>query len=163
MRLLTALTTLMTVLPLTSAYWKGFNIGATNPDGTCKTTADWTRAFKKLRALPGSFTSVRLYAASDCNTLALAVPAALSTGTQILVGLWTEDAAHFAAEKVALQNAINAHGSDWMIAISVGSEDLYRGDTTASVLAGQIYDVRGMVNAMGVYKEVGHVDTWTAW
>lgn len=60
-------------------------------------------------------------------------------------------------------NAISAHGSDWIIAISVGSEDLYRGDTSASALAQQIYDVRGMVRAQGVQAEVGHVDTWTAW
>ena len=85
------------------------------------------------------------------------------SGTQILVGVWTEDANHYNAEKQALLNAIAAHGSDWIIAISVGSEDLYRGDTSASALAQQIYDVRGMVRAQGVQAEVGHVDTWTAW
>lgn len=163
MKFLAVATALVAALPFSTAYWKGFNVGANNPDGSCKTQADWSTAFKKLHALPGAFTSVRLYAASDCNTLANAVPAAINTGTQILVGLWTEDASHYNAEKEALKAAINAHGSDWMIAITVGSEDLYRGDTTADALAQQIYDVRGMVNAMGVYKEVGHVDTWTAW
>ncbi|KAK5146892.1 putative glucan endo-1,3-beta-glucosidase eglC [Cryomyces antarcticus] len=145
------------------AYWKGFNVGANNPDGSCKTQQDWTNAFNTLKNLPGHFTSVRVYAASDCNTLANAVPAALDTGIQLLVGVWIEDAAHFAAEKAALQAAINAHGHDWIIAISVGSEDLYRKDTSADTLAQQIYDVRGMVRAMGVPQEVGHVDTWTAW
>ena len=46
----------------------------------------------------------------------------------------------------------------------MGSEDLYRYDTSPSALAQQIYDVRGMlttVPAQGVL--VGHVDTWTAW
>ena len=150
-------------LPFTNAYWKGFNVGANNNDGSCKSQADWTTAFNKLKGLPQHITSVRLYASSDCNTLANAVPAAIATGTQILVGVWAEDSAHFTAEKNALQAAINAHGSDWIIAISVGSEDLYRGDTSASALAQQIYDVRGMVRAMGVNQEVGHVDTWTAW
>lgn len=134
-------------------------MGATNPDGSCKTTAQWTTAFNKLKALPQGITSVRVYASSDCNTLANAVPAALSTGTKILVGVWTEDAAHYTAEKNALESAINAHGTSWILAISVGSEDLYRGDTTADALAQQVYDVRGMVRALGVTADVGHVDT----
>ncbi|KAF7188831.1 putative glucan endo-1,3-beta-glucosidase eglC [Pseudocercospora fuligena] len=153
----------LAAVPFASAYYKGFNVGANNPDGSCKTTAQWEAAFNKLKGLPQDITSVRLYASSDCNTLANAVPAALNTGTQILVGVWTEDSAHYTAEKNALESAINTHGKDWILAISVGSEDLYRGDTTASTLAQQIYDVRGMVRAMGVEAEVGHVDTWTAW
>lgn len=158
-----ALTAFAASVPFTSAYYQGFNVGATNADGSCKTTAQWTTAFNKLKALPQAIKTVRLYASSDCNTLANAVPAALSTGTQILVGVWTEDAGHFNAEKNALEAAIKAHGTSWILAVSVGSEDLYRGDTTPSALATQIYDVRGMVRALGVTAEVGHVDTWTAW
>lgn len=79
------------------------------------------------------------------------------------MGIWTEDSAHYSAEKAALESAIHAYGRDWILAISVGSEDLYRGDTTASTLAQQIYDVRGMVRALGVQAEVGHVDTYNAW
>lgn len=153
----------LAVFPYAAAYWAGFNIGATNPDGSCKSQTDWENAFSKLQSLPQHFTSVRLYASSDCGTLANAVPAAINTGTQLLVGVWTEDSNHFGLEKQALLDAISAHGSDWMIAVSVGSEDLYRGDTSASTLAQQIYDVRGMINSVGVQKEVGHVDTWTAW
>lgn len=163
MKLSGVVAALLAAVPFTNAYWKGFNVAANNPDGSCKTQAQWASTFKRLQQLPGHFTSVRLYASSDCNTLALAVPAAISTGTQLLVGVWTEDATHFKQEKDALEAAIKRYGQDWMIAISVGSEDLYRGDTNAGTLAQQIYDVRGMVRAMGVKKEVGHVDTWTAW
>lgn len=145
------------------AYWKGFNVGANNPDGSCKSTEDWRTVFNTLKGLPGYFTSVRLYASSDCNTLANAVPAAIDTGTGILVGVWTEDDAHFEAEKQALLNAILQYGSNWIIAVGVGSEDLYRGDTTADKLASQINDVRGMIRSVGANQEVGHVDTWTAW
>lgn len=163
MRFSTTLTAIAAALPFTQAFWKGMNIGANNADGSCKTQAQWQTAFNKLKGLPQHMTSVRLYASSDCNTLANAVPAALNTGTKILVGVWTEDSAHFKAEKDALEAAINQHGTDWIIAISVGSEDLYRGDTSASTLASQIYDVRGMVRALGAKQDVGHVDTWTAW
>ncbi|KAH9845420.1 glycoside hydrolase family 17 protein [Teratosphaeria destructans] len=150
-------------IPFTNAYYKGVNVGANNPDGSCKTQQDWENAFNALKGTSQYFTSFRVYAASDCNTLEYAAPAAIATGTQLLVGVWTEDAAHYSAEKAALRAAYQAHGSDWILAISVGSEDLYRGDTDASTLAQQIYDVRGMVNADGVKVEVGHVDTWTAW
>lgn len=161
---LSAPTLLLPLLPLTTAYWTGFNLGANLPTGPCKSQADWTKDFNVLRSLPGSFTSARLYASSDCNTLANAVPAALATGTKLLVGVWTEDGNHFGAEKAALQAAIQQHGHEWIVAVSVGSEDLYRKETSASTLAGQIYDVRGMLGALGAGGvQVGHVDTWTAW
>lgn len=72
------------------AYWKGFNLPANLPNGACKGPADWKKDFAILKGLPGQFTSVRLYATSDCNTLANAVPAAISSGVKILVGVWTE-------------------------------------------------------------------------
>ncbi len=146
-----------------SAYWKGFNIGANNPDGSCKSQADWDRAFRTMQAMPGYFSSARLFASSDCNTLANAVPAALATGSQLLVGVWTQDVNHYNAEKAALQAAIRQYGTSWIVSVSVGSEDLYRKETSAATLAGQINEVRDMLRSMGANVEVGHVDTWTAY
>ncbi len=147
-----------------SAFWKGFNLPAQNPSGSCKTQQDWAHDFSVLQSLPGYFSSARLYASSDCNALAEAVPAALGSGTTLLVGVWTEDAAHYEAEKQALVQAIKQHGTNWIIAVSLGSEDLYRGDTDAATLARQINDVRTTLCGLGACNiEVGHVDTWTAW
>ena len=164
---------LLSLLQSTYAYYTGFNIAAQNPDGSCRTQAQWEQAFNTQRQMPQGFASVRLYASSDCNTLANAVPAALATGTYILAGVWAEDAAHYDAEKQALLSAINTYGHSWLIGVSVGSEDLYRaqsqntGETTPSTLAQQIYDVRGMLTTVGIDSNsnipVGHVDTWTAW
>ena len=145
------------------AYWKGFNIGANLPSGACKSRSDWEHDFRTMAALPGHFISARLYASSDCNTLANAVPAAIATGTTLLVGVWTEDAAHFNNEKQALLAAVKQYGHKWLISVTVGSEDLYRKNTNGKALATQIYDVRGMLRSVGVNVEVGHVDTWTAW
>jgi len=146
------------------AYWKGFNIGANLPSGACRAQSDWEFAFNTIASFPGHFTSARLYASSDCDTLANAVPAAINTGTTLLVGIWTEDDTHYEAEKQALLEAVQEYGSDWIIAVSVGSEDLYRGDTTPSTLASQINDVRGMMWGLGAGSvQIGHVDTWTAW
>ncbi|RMD45063.1 hypothetical protein DV735_g226, partial [Chaetothyriales sp. CBS 134920] len=152
------------LLASASAYIKGFNLGANLASGACRSESDWEFAFNKLASFPGEFKNVRLYASSDCNTLAAAVPAAIRTGTSLLVGIWTENADHYNAEKQALLQAIQQYGSDWILAVSVGSEDLYRGDTDANTLASQIRDVRGMLWGLGAgHKTVGHVDTWTAW
>jgi len=165
MKLSTPLT-LLTSASLASAFHKGFNIGAERPDGSCKSQADWLYNFNVMKSFPGNFHDVRVYAASDCNTLANAVPAAVQAGIQILVGIWTQNDGHYAAEKAALEAAIAKYGVKWISAVSVGSEDLYRGDTTAEKLAGQIHDVRGMISqpkygGRGIW--VGHVDTYNAY
>jgi glucan 1,3-beta-glucosidase len=82
---------------------------------------------------------------------------------KILVGVWSTDDAHFGRDKAALLKAIKQHGTDWIAAISVGSEDLYRKDISPQKLAQQIYDVRGMVRQFNKNLKVGHTDTWTAW
>lgn len=158
------LLSLAATVATTSAYYQGFNIGANLASGACRTEQDWEFAFNKIASFPGEFRNVRLYASSDCNTLTNAVPAALRTGTKLLVGVWTQDDAHFDAEKQALLHAVQVYGKDWILAVSVGSEDLYRKETTAQILASKINDVRGMMWSIGAGdKSIGHVDTWTAW
>ena len=162
---LTSLFLLFTIPIPSAAYWKGFNLPADLPStGACKTQLDWSHDFSLLQSLPGYFSSARLYASSDCNTLAEAVPAAIASGTTLLIGVWTEDAAHYEAEKAALEQAVRKYGTEWIIAVSVGSEDLYRGDTDAATLAGKIGEVRTLLRGLGASEvQVGHVDTWTAW
>lgn len=82
---------------------------------------------------------------------------------KILVGVWATDDAHFGRDKAALLKVIKQYGTDWIAAISVGSEDLYRKDISPDKLAQQIYDVRGMVRQFNKNLKVGHTDTWTAW
>ncbi|KAL9629044.1 MAG: hypothetical protein Q9204_005502 [Flavoplaca sp. TL-2023a] len=146
------------------AYWKGFNIPANLPSGACKTREDWARDFSTLHTLPGDFASARLFASSDCGTLANAVPAAIAANTKLLVGAWATDNVHYEAEKKALLQAIQQYGTGWIVAVSVGSEDLYRNDHSASALASQIREVKSLLCERGACGiEVGHVDTWTAW
>ncbi|TQS34316.1 hypothetical protein Golomagni_05305 [Golovinomyces magnicellulatus] len=150
-----------------SDYWKGFNVQATKANGACKNQNDWLYDLNKLNSLQGEeFNSIRVFASSDCDTLVHAIPAALATGKRILVGIWTQDESHFEAEKQALLKAVRQYGFDWMVAVSVGSEDLYRKETSARRLSEQIYDVRGMLSTVYGYSErieVGHVDTWNSW
>lgn len=155
-----------TYIGSTNAYWKGFNVQANKADGSCKTVADWTSDFNTIKSFPGNFNSIRVYASSDCNTLDNVIPAALATGSKVLAGVWTQNENHYEADKQALLAAVKKYGFDWITAVSVGSEDLYRAETTPNRLAEQIYDVRGMLSTVPGYSlnvQVGHVDTWTAW
>jgi len=150
-----------------NALWKGFNLGAQLADGvTCKAESDWASDFATMKSLPGGpYNAARVYASSDCDTLANAVPAAVAAGIQIFAGVWTVDATHYADEKGALLAASQQYGVDWLAAISVGSESLYRDEQDAADLASQIYDVRGMMTTVpgGDTILVGHVDTWNSW
>jgi len=155
----------------TTAYHAGFNLGATHPSGACKTTAQYKQEFQKIRSwstgAKATFNTVKMFSTMDCNALANAVPAAIATGTKLWVCVWNVDAAKFAREKAGLEAAIREYPdtSKWLQGINVGSESLYRKDVTAQKLAGQIEDVKGMVQvALRSPKvPVGTADTWTAW
>lgn len=161
---LSLLNPLLLFSSLTHAHWRGFNLAAQRPEGGCKTQSDWEADFRAIKSLPGDFDSARLYASSDCETLVHAVPASFATGVKILAGVWSQNADHFNAEKAALLDAVKQYGPHWLVAVSVGSEDLYRKETTGDFLAGQINDVRALLALAGAeFIWVGHVDTWTTW
>ena len=96
-----------TAVSSANALFFGFNLGS-QVNGHCRSEQEWEFAFNKLASFPGNTNSVRLYASSDCNTLNNAVPAAVKTGTQLLVGVWTQDDAHFEAEKQAFVDSHSA-------------------------------------------------------
>lgn len=113
------------------------------------------------------------------NSPIQAIPAAISTKTSLLLGLWASAGdANFANEIAALKSAIATYGSQLgglVAGISVGSEDLYRISPTGilnkenpgvgpDVLAGYIKQVRDAIAGTPLSgAPVGHVDTWTAW
>jgi len=147
------------------AWHKGLNIGAQLPNGACRSQADWERAFRTMKSSAAGFNVARVFASSDCNTLANAVPAALNTGVKLLAGIWTQDDAHFGREKQAMLDAMARWPGceNWLVGVSVGSEDLYRKEVPAWQIVQKVYDVRGMLRSKGCGSWVGHVDTWTAW
>ena len=72
----------------TTAYWKGFNIKSNLADGvTCKSLSDWREDFAVITSFPNKINSARLYSSWSCNTLTNAVPASISYGKKILVGI----------------------------------------------------------------------------
>ncbi|KAH8648938.1 glycoside hydrolase superfamily [Tricladium varicosporioides] len=168
-----------------TAAFQGFNYGATNSDGTFKYQATYEAEFKAAKNLVGTsgFTSARLYTmiqgGSSTNEPTQAIPAAISQGTSLLLGLWASGGqGPFDAEITALKSAIAQYGTaftDLVAGISVGSEDLYRispmGVAAKSgygaepaTLAAYIKQLRSAIAGTGLAnKPVGHVDTWTAW
>lgn len=141
-----------------------FNLGTKNNDGTCKSTSDYE---KDLQILKGYTSTVKVYAASDCNTLQNLGPAAESEGFKVFFGIWPNDDAHYQAEKDALKAYLPKIKESTVAGFLVGSEALYRDDMTAQQLADKINDSRDLINSLqdsegNSYsgKQVGTVDSW---
>ena len=164
--------------------YQGFNYGAVFADNSPITQSDYENQFNTAKQLVGTsgFTSARLYTtiqAGTVNSPSEAIPAAISTKTSLLLGLFlTTDQSAFNNELAALRTAISTYGQafiDLIAGISVGSEDLYRispigieNHSNPGVGPAQVADyisqVRTLIASTAASKKpVGHVDTWTAW
>jgi len=163
----------------------GFNYANKNPDGSASTYQNFVDQFKAAQALagaPDTFNAGRLYTmldAKDGTSLIPALQAAIDTKTYLLLGMWASgDASGFDKEMSGLKQAISSMPdlAQYILAISVGSEDLYRESSIAlskpNPLPGQSPDT--MVKYIKSVKDalqgsswsnvkVGHVDTWNAW
>ncbi|KAH7031093.1 glycoside hydrolase superfamily [Microdochium trichocladiopsis] len=183
MRTATASASLL-ALASTAAAIKGFNYGSTFTTGAAKTESDFEAEFRTAAGLDGTsgFTSARLYTMIQAGTTSdpiSAIPAALNTGTTLLLGLWASGGETvFANEILALKAAIQQYGSAFANAvdgISVGSEDLYRNSpqgiaagsfvgANPDVIVNYINQVRDAIAGTALSgAKIGHVDTWTAW
>ncbi|KIW98920.1 uncharacterized protein Z519_00583 [Cladophialophora bantiana CBS 173.52] len=166
---------LAAALPSALAAYKGFNYGSTGND-----QAAFEGQFNSAKAL--GFTSARLYTMIQDGTTSTpisAIPAAIDTGTTLLLGLWASAGdADFANELAALNAAITQYGTaftDLIAGISVGSEDIYRitpigiennsgagvGPATILNYIAQVRSAIAGTSAAG--KPVGHVDTYNVW
>lgn len=163
---------------------KGFNYGSTGANGAALQESDFLTSFNTAKGLVGTsgFTSARLYTmiqAGTTNTPISAIPAAISSGTGLLLGLWASAGqANIDNEIAALQSAITQYGSAFtnlIEGISVGSEDLYRNSPTGILndsgvganpadVASYITQVKAAIaGTAAAGKLVGHVDTFTAY
>lgn len=159
-----ASTLLLTACQVSALGELAFNLGVENNDGSCKSTSDYE---SDLQVLKPYTTTVKVYAASDCNTLENLGPAAEAEGFQIFVGVWPTDDTHFAAEQAALQAYLPVLKTSTVAGFLVGSEALYRGDLTADELADKIDTIRTLVEGINdsdgtSYSgiPVGTVDSW---
>lgn len=133
----------------------GFALGTKNPDGTCKSQAEYEDDFDAIKADSGS-TIVRGYSASDCNIAQQILPAAKAKGFQVVLGVWADTEEAFAADKKALTTYVPQY-KDQVYAVTVGSESLYRGNFTGEELLEKIMDVK---QALGGDVPCGTADSW---
>ncbi|KAG9247015.1 glycoside hydrolase superfamily [Calycina marina] len=163
---------------------QGFNYGATTRTGADMFQTDFEAQFKAASELAntnGAFSSARLYTmiqSSTTDSPITAIPAAISTGTKLMLGMWATGG-NIDNEIAALTAAIKTYGMKFtslVHGISVGSEDLYRISPTGimndpnSVGAGPDVIVSYIAKTRAAIKGtslegvlVGHVDTWDAW
>lgn len=141
-----------------------FNLGVKNNDGTCKSVTQYE---SDLSILKDYTNTIKVYAASDCNTLQNLGPAAEAEGFKIFVGVWPTDDTHFEAEQEALKSYLPSIKTSTVAGFLVGSEALYREDLTASELADKINTIRDLVADIkdsegNSYSgtQVGTVDSW---
>ena len=162
----------------------GFNSGASDDKGNAKNQQDFEAEFKaakNLNGAPGEFNTIRLYSNIQWNTPdtpIAAFPAAITTNTSLLLGIWASGTDNIDNELKALTAALDEHGSklaDLVVGISVGSEDMYRVSepglrnnagvgNNADTIVRFIKDARSrLANTALKSKPFTHVDTWTAW
>lgn len=181
-----SLLTLAVAAGSAQATFTGFNYGNLRADGSVKAQADYEAEFKAAANLPGTngiFRSGRIYTlvqGGTPNQPNAAIPAAISTKTSLLFGLWASAGQDtFNTELAALKNTIDQYCGqlDGLVAgISVGSEDLYRDSdlgkkssnglpgANAQTIVTYINEVRKATKGSCLEKvPVGHVDTWTAY
>lgn len=161
----TALASLATTITGVSAVGSlGFNLGDVKTDGSCKATSDYE---SDLEALSSYSSIVKVYSASDCNTLELLGPVAEDKGFQIALGVWPDTTAKFEADQEALQSYLPKISKDTIKVVLVGSEALYRDSVSASDLASDIGTIQDLLADItdkngDSYSDVpvGTVDSW---
>lgn len=79
--------TLASLSSTTAAGQLGFALGVKQPNGACKSQADYAADMDAIRRSSGS-SLVRIFDASECDVAAQTLPAAKSKGFQAVLGIW---------------------------------------------------------------------------
>jgi glucan 1,3-beta-glucosidase len=133
----------------------GFALGTKLADGSCKYQADYEADFDAIFSASGS-KLVRGYSAADCNCAQYILPAAKAKGFQVVLGVWPDVDASFAADRKALSTYVHLY-PEQVYGITVGSETLYRANFTDKQLLVKINAVKD--DHPGI-KNIGFADSW---
>ena len=168
--------------PSAFAAYKGFNYASTGAGGVAIDQGTFEGEFNSAKTLQGPiipYTSARLYTsiqAGTVNSPIAAIPAAINTGTTLLLGIWASGGQTVIDNEIAaIQSAISQWGASFtnqIAGISVGSEDVYRitplgvasdAGTGAdpATIQNYITQVKNAFPTLG--KPVGHTDTYNVW
>jgi glucan 1,3-beta-glucosidase len=155
---LTAVSALTAAVAASAASAVAFNCHGINYN--IRAGPDWADASTKCKpaeqiatelATLKQFTDrIRLYSLTDCDQATAVVPAAISAGLQIELGLWVDSyPENYAAEKAAFETllATGVVTSDNIAGIHVGSEAIYRGDVDFDTAVSYLEEIRTLCKA----------------
>lgn len=130
----------------------GVNYNPKRADGSC---SSYERVVADLRIIKTYTTKVKTFSLRDCRQAELILRAVRQIGgMKVSLGIWPTPESTFRAEKQELMRLNRTIGLNNVIAVSVGSEHLYRGDLTPRNLATKIYDVKGMLRGILRHPEI---------
>ncbi|KAF1968649.1 glycoside hydrolase [Bimuria novae-zelandiae CBS 107.79] len=133
----------------------GFALGTKEPNGDCKTQADYEKDFDAIKEASGA-TIVRGYAAADCDMTKAILPAAEKKGFRVVLGIWPDVEESFNNDLKAITGVAEKY-KDTIYAVTVGSETMYRGNFTGPELKEKIDTVKSKLPSN---IKVGTADSW---
>ncbi|KAI9679524.1 MAG: hypothetical protein M1817_005546 [Caeruleum heppii] len=141
-------------------FFTAVSLGAIHPTDSsrCRNFLEFARVPQTIRNVWQSghpFTVLHLYSTWECDSLLSVVPAAKLYDLKIWPTVFVHDLAWFERDMASLRQAVEKHGSDWLVGVSVGNEDLRKGTVAVDVLVKKIGEVRGLLREMGVGVAVG--------
>ncbi|GME79205.1 unnamed protein product [Ambrosiozyma monospora] len=165
---LTSFLILTSAVSLVSALGQlGFDLGVRITETECKEASDYEDDLDAIS--PYGVSTLKVFSASDCDTLEILGPIAEEHRFTISLGLWPSPPDKFEAEIAALEEFLPTIRKATIKSFLVGSESIYRGDTTPEELADLINEVRDVVKDIkdkegATFDDipVGTVDTWNS-
>ncbi|KAI8061495.1 glycoside hydrolase superfamily [Gilbertella persicaria] len=104
-----------------------------------------------FRALSKYTNTIRIYSLKDCNMGQTALQAAQENNLRLYLGMWVDKTDSFDLEYVALNRLVSSSQNlNSVEAIIVGSEVLYRNDSSSEELSKQIKKVKTLVKPKGI-------------
>lgn len=155
--------------PSTGGVHKGYNYGAETNNGP----TDFATELAAAQKLTPGFNSARLYTMIEYGTTdtpSSAFEAAINTSTTLLLGIWCSSGQGIVTNELnALAAAVKKYPNlnDYVVGISVGSEDIFRGPgnggASAATIISYISQTKTAMKTAGVSWQLGHVDTANIW
>jgi len=123
----------------------------------CKSPEQFEREYKQMSTYASA---VKIYSCGECLAGPQSLKLTQKYGMQLFLGV-TADPKYFPGDFAVLQNMTETYGLSNVLGISVGTEDLYRGDVptiNAESIVSQIKQLQQYLRSKGYSTPVTHVD-----
>ncbi|KAJ1660534.1 glycoside hydrolase 3 protein [Dispira simplex] len=142
----------------------GINYNVRRADGNCPTLEE---VKADLATLSTVTKNLRVYSNVDCNQGELMLQAVQDTDYKVLLGMWVGSAAEpVAVEMTMLETLAQKYPKQfkqYVSAVIVGSEAVYRKDVTEDVLVGYINQARTILRKHQLDTSVSTAETYDKW